>query len=332
MPEKFYWEAIRDALREEMLRDERVFVMGEDVGIYGGAYGATRGLYDEFGEERVRDTPISEAAIAGAAVGAAMAGMRPVAEIMYMDFMTLAMDQFANQGAKNRYMFGGKTTVPMVLRTQGGAGRGIAAQHSQSLESWFMHVPGVLIAIPAYPADAKGLLKESIRSEDVVLFVEHKILYGTKGEVPDGDYTIPLGKANVLRQGKDVTVLSYSHMVLRALEACMKAAAEGIDAEMIDLRCLKPLDMECIIGSVKRTGRVLLASEACATGNAVNEIAMRINEFAFDYLDAPMLRVCARDVPIPMSPVLEDAAIPTADRILEGIRRLAGRKAERAQL
>lgn len=325
MAEKFYWEAIRDALREEMLRDESVFVMGEDVGIYGGAYGATRGLYEEFGEERVRDTPISEAAIAGAAVGAAMVGMRPVAEIMYMDFMTLAMDQFVNQGAKNRYMFGGKTTVPMVLRTQGGAGRGIAAQHSQSLEAWFVHAPGVLIATPAYPADTKGLLKESIRSDDVVLFVEHKMLYGTKGEVPDGDYTVPLGKANVLKEGKDVTVISYSYMVLRAFEACNKAAGEGIEAEMIDLRCLKPLDMECIIGSAKKTGRVLLVSEGCKTGNALNEVGMLINEFAFDYLDAPMARVCSRDVPIPMSPVLEDATIPSVERILDGIRKLAGR-------
>ncbi len=325
MPEKFYWEAIRDALREEMLRDERVFVMGEDVGIYGGAYGATRDLYEEFGEERVRDTPISEAAIAGSAVGAAMVGFRPVAEIMYMDFMTIAMDQFVNQGAKNRYMFGGKTTVPMVLRTQGGAGRGIAAQHSQSLEAWFVHAPGVLIVTPATPYDAKGLLKTSIRDDNPILFVEHKMLYKTKGEVPDEEYTIPLGEANVTREGKDVTVVSYSAMALDGLKACGMAEEEGIDAEMIDLCCLKPLDIRCVIDSVKKTGRLVLASGACRNGNVVTEIAMRVNEFAFDYLDAPIARVCAADVPIPMSPVLEDATIPDAGDILEGIKKALAR-------
>jgi len=321
MAEKFYWEAIRDALREEMLRDERVFVMGEDVAIYGGAYGATRDLYEEFGEDRVRDTPISEAAIAGAAVGAAMVGLRPVAEIMYMDFMTIAMDQFVNQGGKNRYMFGGKTTVPMVLRTQGGAGRGIAAQHSQSLEAWFVHAPGVLVVTPSTPYDAKGLLKASIRDNNPVLFIEHKMLYKTQGEVPDEDYEIPLGQANVMREGKDVTVVSYSATALKALEACNKAEEEGIDAEMIDIRCLKPMDIQSVIESVKKTGRLVLCSEGYKNGNAVNEIAMRVNEFGFDYLDAPMVRVCAADVPIPMSPVLEDAAIPNPARILEGIKR-----------
>jgi len=322
MPEIYYWEAIRDALREEMRRDPRVFVMGEDVGIYGGAYGATRGLYEEFGPERVRDTPISENTIVGAAVGAAMMGMRPVAEIMYMDFMTLAMDQFVNQGAKNRYMFGGKTTVPMVLRTEGGAGRGIAAQHSQSLEAWFVHVPGVLIAIPSTPYDAKGLLKTAIRGDDPVLFVEHKMLYNKKGEVPEGDYTIPLGQAVIRRPGKDVTVVSYSRMALVSLEACNALAAEGIEAEVIDLRCLKPLDIEMVLASVKKTGRLVLVSEACSEGNAVNEIAMRVNEHAFDYLDAPMVRVCAANVPIPMSPVLEDAAIPNKERVMAAVRQL----------
>jgi len=321
MPEKFYWEAIRDALREEMLRDERVFIMGEDVAIYGGAYGATRDLYEEFGEDRVRDTPISEAAIAGAAVGAAMMGYRPVAEIMYMDFMTIAMDQFVNQGAKNRYMFGGKTTVPMVLRTQGGAGRGIAAQHSQSLEAWFLHAPGVLVVTPSTPYDAKGLLKTAIRDDNPILFIEHKMLYKTKGEVPDEDYTIPLGEAKVMREGTDVTVVSYSATALKALEACETAAEEGIDAEMIDIRCLKPLDIRSVLESVKKTGRLVLSSEGCKNGNAVTEIAMQVNEFGFDYLDGPMVRVCAADVPIPMSPVLEDAAIPNTQRILDGIKR-----------
>jgi len=321
MPEKYYWEAIRDALAEEMRANPKVFVMGEDVGLYGGAYGATRGLFEEFGPERVRDTPISEMAIVGAATGAAMCGWRPVAEIMYMDFMTLAMDQFANQAAKNRYMFGGKTTVPLVLRTEGGAGRGIAAQHSQSLEAWFVHVPGVLIAIPSTPYDAKGLLKTAMRGNDPVLFVEHKMLYGTKGEVPDGDYTVPFGRAAVRRIGKDVTVVSYSRMALVALEACNAVAAEGIDAEMIDLRTLKPLDLPTILDSVRKTGRLVLVSEGCKSGNAVCEIAMLVNEHAFDALDAPIARVTAADCPVPMSPPLEAAMIPDAKRVAEAIRK-----------
>jgi pyruvate/2-oxoglutarate/acetoin dehydrogenase E1 component len=319
MAEICYWQAVRDALREEMIRDPRVFILGEDVAIYGGAYGATRGLYEEFGAERVRDSAISEAAIAGAAVGAAMCGYRPVAEIMYMDFMTIAMDQFCNQGAKNRYMFGGKTCVPMVLRTEGGAGRSIAAQHSQSLEAWFMHVPGILIVCPATPYDAKGLLKAAIRSNDPVLFIEHKMLYGTKGEVPDGDYVLPLGQAVIRREGKQITVASYSRMALRCNAVCQKLAAQGVDAEMIDLRCLRPLDLRCILQSVKKTGRLLLVSEGCADNNAVNEIAMRVMEHAFDYLDAPIARLCAANVPVPMSPPLEDAAIPNEAAIEKAI-------------
>jgi pyruvate/2-oxoglutarate/acetoin dehydrogenase E1 component len=320
MAEICYWQAVRDALREEMIRDPRVFILGEDVAIYGGAYGATRGLYEEFGAERVRDSAISEAAIAGAAVGAAMCGYRPVAEIMYMDFMTIAMDQFCNQGAKNRYMFGGKTCVPMVLRTEGGAGRSIAAQHSQSLEAWFMHVPGILIVCPSTPYDAKGLLKAAIRSNDPVLFIEHKMLYGTKGEVPDGDYVLPLGQAVIRREGKQITVASYSRMALRCNAVCQKLAAQGVDAEMIDLRCLRPLDLRCILQSVKKTGRLLLVSEGCADNNAVNEIAMRVMEHAFDYLDAPIARLCAANVPVPMSPPLEDAAIPNEAAIEKAIR------------
>jgi len=326
MPEITYRDAIREALREEMLRDERVFVMGEDVGIYGGAYSATKGLYDEFGAERVLDTPISEMAIAGAAVGAAMAGLRPVAEIMYVDFMTLAMDQFVNQGAKNRYMFGGRTTVPMVLRTEGGAGRGIAAHHSQSLESWFVHAPGVLVVAPATPYDAKGMLKAAIRSDDLVLFLEHKMIYGTKGEVPEGDYTVPLGQAAVRREGADVTLCGYSRQALNCQIAGERLSDEGIDAEVIDLRSLKPLDIDCILASVKKTGRLVLVSEAYRNANWVCEIAMRVNEFAFDYLDAPIQRVCAADVPVPMSPVLEAAAIPDPDRIVAAAKAIVPRK------
>jgi pyruvate/2-oxoglutarate/acetoin dehydrogenase E1 component len=305
-----------------MRRDPKVFIMGEDVGLYGGAYGATRGLFEEFGGERVKDTPISEMAITGAACGAAMAGYRPVAEIMYMDFMTLAMDQFVNQAAKNRYMFGGKTSVPMVLRTEGGAGRGVAAQHSQSLEAWFVHAPGVLVAMPATPYDAKGMLKTAIRSDDPVLFIEHKMLYKTKGEVPDGDYTVPFGKAAILREGSDVTIVSYSRMSLVGMEAAELLAAEGISAEVIDLRTVKPLDMATVLESVRKTGRVVLVSEGCSNGNVVCEIAMRINEHAFDFLDAPMARVCSADVPVPMSPVLEEAMMPSAEKIAAAARKV----------
>ena len=316
MAEKFYWEAVKDAIREEMLRDDRVFVMGEDVGIYGGAYGATRGLYEEFGEERVRDTAISEAAIAGAACGAALLGMRPIAEIMYIDFSTIAMDQIVNQAAKMRYMFGGKMSVPMVMRTEGGAGRGIAAHHSQSLESWYVHVPGLLVAMPATPYDAKGLLKTAIRDDNPIMFIEHKMLYGTRGDVPDEEYAIPLGKADVKREGSDVTIITYSKMVLDSLQAADTLAAQGVEAEVLDLRCLKPIDMEAVLASVEKTGKVLLVSEGYSNVNALCEVAMRIMEHGFDFLDAPIARVCAADVPVPMSPVLEEASLPTPDKIV----------------
>jgi pyruvate/2-oxoglutarate/acetoin dehydrogenase E1 component len=315
-----YWQAIQEALREEMIRDPRVFLLGEDIGIYGGAYGATRGLIEEFGEERVRDTPISEATIGGAAVGAAMAGLRPVAEIMYVDFTPLAMDQIANQGAKNRYMFGGKTTVPMVVRTEGGAGRNIAAHHSQSLEALWTHFPGIYVVMPATPYDAKGLLKAAIRDDNPVMFIEHKMLYGLEGLVPDEDYIIPYGVADVKRPGKDVTLITYSRMVHRALEAAEKLEAEGTSVEVIDLRTLKPLDMETIAASVRKTGRVVGLTEGYKTGSFVSELAMRIQEELFDWLDAPIVRVCAADVPVPMSDPLEDAAIPNVARIIAGIR------------
>jgi pyruvate/2-oxoglutarate/acetoin dehydrogenase E1 component/TPP-dependent pyruvate/acetoin dehydrogenase alpha subunit len=317
-----YWEAIRDALREEMLRDPAVFVMGEDVGLYGGAYGATRGLFEEFGGERVRDTPISEATIGGAAVGAAMAGLRPVAEIMYVDFTPLAMDQIANQGAKNRYMFGGKTTVPMVIRTEGGAGRSIAAHHSQSLEALWVHFPGIYVVMPSTPFDAKGLLKAAIRDDNPVMFIEHKMLYGVEGHVPDEDYAIPLGVADVKREGNDVTVVTYSRMVHRALEAAETLAREGISVEVVDLRTLKPLDMETVAASVRKTGRVVGVTEAYRTGSFLSELAARIQEELFDWLDAPVVRVAAADVPVPMAESLEDAAIPGVAAIVAGIRQV----------
>jgi len=315
-----YREALQEAMREEMERDPSVFLMGEDIGLYGGAYGATRGLYDIFGEERVRDTPISEATIGGAAVGAAMAGLRPMAEIMYVDFTPLAMDQIANQGAKNRYMFGGKTKVPVVIRSEGGAGRSIAAHHSQSLEALWTHFPGIYVVMPSTPYDAKGLLKAAIRDDNPVMFIEHKMLYGMEGFVPEEDYVIPYGVADVKREGSDITVVTYSRMVHRSLEAAEKLAEEGISVEVIDLRTLKPLDMDTVSASVQKTGRVVGVTEAYKTGSFISELAMNIQEQLFDWLDAPVVRVCAADVPVPMSEPLEDAAIPGVDAIIAGIR------------
>lgn len=317
-----YAQALTEAMREEMLRDEYVFIMGEDVGLYGGAYGATRGLLEEFGEDRVIDTPISEATIGGAAVGAAMAGMRPIAEIMYVDFTPLVMDQIANQGAKNRYMFGGKTTVPMVLRTEGGAGRAIAAHHSQSLESLWTHFPGIYVVMPATPYDAKGLLKTAIRDDNPVMFIEHKMLYKEKGPVPEEDYSIPFGVADIKRPGKDLTIVTYSRMVLRSLEAADQLAQEGIDAEVIDLRTLKPLDIETIIKSVQKTGRLVGVTEAYENSSFINEVMMQVNEKAFDYLDAPMVRVAAVNVPVPRAEVLEDLTIPNVGRIVSACRKV----------
>jgi 2-oxoisovalerate dehydrogenase E1 component len=317
-----YAQALAEAMREEMLRDERVFIMGEDVGLYGGAYGATRGLWQEFGEWRVLDTPISEATIGGAAVGAAMAGMRPIAEIMYVDFTPLAMDQIANQGAKNRYMFGGKTTVPMVIRTEGGAGRAIAAHHSQSLESLWTHFPGIYVVMPSTPYDAKGLLKAAIRDDNPIMFIEHKMLYREKGPVPEEEYIVPLGVADIKRQGDDLTIVTYSRMVHRALEAAEILAKGGVDAEVIDLRTLKPLDIETVVTSVKKTGRLVGVTESYENTSFINEVMARVNEEAFDWLDAPMVRVAAANVPVPRAEVLEDLAIPSVQRIIAGCRKV----------
>jgi pyruvate/2-oxoglutarate/acetoin dehydrogenase E1 component/TPP-dependent pyruvate/acetoin dehydrogenase alpha subunit len=317
-----YAAAIQEALREEMQRDERVFILGEDVGLYGGAYGATRGLINEFGEWRVIDTPISEATIGGAAVGAAMAGMRPVAEIMYVDFTPLAMDQIANQGAKNRYMFGGKTIVPLVIRTEGGAGRAIAAHHSQSLEALWTHFPGIYVVMPATPYDVKGLLKAAIRDDNPVMFIEHKMLYKEKGPVPEEDYLIPLGIADIKRKGQHVTLVTYSRMVLKSLEAAEILSREGIEVEVIDLRCLKPLDIETVVQSVKKTGRFVGVTEAYENTSFINEVMAQVNELAFDYLDAPMIRVAARNVPVPRAEILEDQAIPNVERICQACRKV----------
>ncbi|MCG7851300.1 MAG: alpha-ketoacid dehydrogenase subunit beta [Methanosarcinaceae archaeon] len=322
MREITYAEAIQEALREEMIKDERVFLMGEDVGLYGGAYGASRGLFDEFGEWRIIDTPISEATIGGAAVGAAMAGMRPVAEIMYVDFTPLVIDQVANQGAKNRYMFGGMTSVPMVVRTEGGAGRAIAAHHSQSLESLWTHFPGVYVVMPSTPYDVKGLLKAAIRDDNPVMFIEHKMLYKNKGRVPEGDYMIPLGVADIKRPGKDITLVTYSRQVLNALDAADILAKDGIDVEVVDLRSLKPLDTETIVKSVQKTGRFVGVTEAYENTSFISEVMAVVNDEAFDWLDAPMVRVAAANVPVPRAEILEDLAIPNVQRIVDACRKV----------
>jgi len=325
MRELTYAEAIREALRYEMTRDESVFLLGEDVGRYGGAFGVSYGLLDEFGEERVRDTPISEAGIMGAATGAALMGMHPVAEIMFMDFTTIAMDQLVNQAAKLRFMFGGKAKVPLVLRTPGGSGTGAAAHHSQSVEAWFVHVPGLKVVMPSTPYDVKGLLLASIRDENPVVFVEHKLLYKTKGPVPEEEYTIPLGTADVKRSGEDLTIVATSIMVPRALEAAETLAKEGTEAEVVDPRTLKPLDDETIIKSVIKTGRVIVAHEACKTGGVGAEIVARIVESeAFDYLDAPIKRLAGLDIPVPYNRNLERHMVPQAENIVTAARELLG--------
>ena len=323
-----YAEALNEALREEMRRDTTVFVMGEDVAGWGGGgvFGVTKGLADEFGAERVRDTPISEEAIAAVAVGAAATGSRPVAEIMYVDFIGLAMEPIVNQAAKLRYMFGGKAKVPMVIRAQEGAGRGNAAQHSQSLEAWFCHIPGLKVVTPSTPADAKGLLKTAIRDDNPVIFLEHKVLYFTKGPIPSGDVTIPFGIADVKRQGKHVTVVSIHTMVGKALQAAEQLAEEGIELEVIDPRTLVPLDEQTIVDSVKKTGRLIVSHEAYTRGGYGGEIITRVVEAAFDYLDAPPLRVCARDVPVPYAAALETAALPQVDDLVIAARALVNKE------
>jgi pyruvate dehydrogenase E1 component beta subunit len=319
-----YLEAVREGLILEMRQDPEVFLLGEDVGVYGGAFGVSRGMLEEFGPERIRDTPISEAAIAGAATGAALMGMRPIMEIMFMDFLTISMNQLVNQAAKIRFMFGGKASIPMVVRAPAGSGTGAAAQHSQSLEAWFIHTPGIKVVAPSAAADAKGLLISAIRDNNPVIFMEHKLLYRTKGDVAEELYTIPLGKADVKREGSDLTILAYSIMVPRALEAAEQLAEEGINIEVVDLRTLKPLDEEMIIRSVSKTGRVLIAHEAPKTGGFGGELAAVIADSeAFDYLDAPIRRLAGRDIPIPYNRTLERSAVPQVEDIVAAARTLA---------
>ena len=319
-----YRDALREALREEMRRDPSVFLLGEDIGRYwGGAFKVTEGLAEEFGDERVRDTPISESAIIGTAVGAAITGMRPVAEIMFGDLTALAMDQIANQAAKIRYMFGGQTGCPLVIRTPFGAGVNIASHHSQSLEAWFMHVPGLHVAVPSTPYDAKGLLKTAIRGDNPVFFCEHKLLYPIEEEVPDEEYTIPFGVADVKREGTDVTIVATLFMVHKAVNAAEELEKEGISVEVVDPRTLTPLDRQAIIKSVKRTGRIVIVSEDCKTAGVSAEIAAVVAEEALDYLDAPIKRVTEPDTPIPFSPPLEQYVIPNEKSIIKAVKEIA---------
>ena len=323
-----YRDALRRALQDSMRADETVVVIGEEVGAYGGAYGVTKDLIGEFGAARLIDTPISEAGIVGVAIGAAMTGLRPVAELMYVDFLGLVMDQLANQAAKIRYMFGGQIGVPMVLRTQGGTGRSAGAQHSQSLEGWIMHTPGLRLAMPATAADAYHLLRHSLTLPDPVVFIEHKSLYTRKeqADLDDGGCA-PWGTAVVRREGRHATLVTYSRMVHVALAAAETLAGEGVLLEVIDLRTLNPLDMATVTASVERTGRAVVLSEGPLTGGVAAELAARITEECFDYLEDPVIRLAGEDIPIPVSPALEGASIPTPELIVATVRRMLGRAA-----
>ena len=314
-----YSEALNLGIQEEMERDPHVFLIGEDIAKHGGAFGVTRNLLEKFGKERVINTPISEAGIVAAAIGSALSGARPVAEIMYMDFITIAMSQIVNQMAKMRYMFGGKAKLSLVLRTPAGAGRGNAAQHMQSLEAWFVHVPGLIVIMPSTAYDAKGLIKSAIRDDNPVIFIEHKLLYREKGDVPEEEYFIPIGKADIKRAGKDVTIIATSRMVNFALSAAAKLEQENIDVEVVDPRTLVPLDIDTILESVRKTKRVVVVHEACERCGIGAEIIAQIQEKAFDYLDAPMLRVANPNVPIPYAKVLESKAIPDEERIVNAV-------------
>jgi len=315
-----YREALRAALHEEMERDPTVFCLGEGIGERGGSYKVTEGLLAQFGPGRVIDTPLSEAGFVGIGVGAAIAGRRPVVEMLFVDFLLLAMDQVVNQAAKYRFMSGGEGRVPMVIRTQGGAGNSLAGQHSQSLEALYYHVPGLKVVMPSTPRDAKGLLKAAIRDDDPVVFIEHKLLYMTEGDVPDEEYVIPLGLADVKRPGSDVTLVSWSHMVLKSLQAAEELAEEGISAEVIDLRTLVPMDTTCVLDSVRRTGRLVIAQEAIKRGGVGSDIAAIVAEQAFDALRAPIVRVAGLNTTIPFNLALEKAAVPQVGDIVAGVR------------
>lgn len=323
MRELTYLEAIREAMQQKMREDSRVYLIGEDIAEYGGAFGVTVGMLEEFGRERIRNTPISEEAIIGIATGSAVTGMRPIAEIMFSDFITIAMDQIANQAAKIRYMFGGKAKVPLVIRTAGGGGTGAAAQHSQSLEALVVHIPGLKVVMPSCPYDAKGLLISSINDDNPVIFIEHKLLYKNKKciqNVPRQMYEIPLGKGDLKREGSDISIAATSYMVQKSLEAAEKLSQEkSIECEVIDIRTLRPLDIDIILDSIKKTGRLLCVEEAPIFGGFMGEVSAQVSEKGFDWLDAPVARVAGRNCPVPYSLVLEQEMIPGASRIEKGI-------------
>ncbi len=325
-----YLEAIREAMQQMMRCDENIYLLGEDIAEYGGAFGVTVGMVEEFGKERIRNTPISEAAIIGVAVGSAMTGMRPIAEIMFSDFITIAMDQIANQAAKVRYMFGGKASVPMVIRTAGGGGTGAAGQHSQSLEALVAHIPGLKVAMPSCPYDAKGLLISAINDDNPVIFIEHKLLYKNKEYiqyVPEEPYEITLGRGDIKRKGTELTIAATSFMVQKSLKAAEEIRSEkGIDCEVVHLRTLRPLDMGIILRSLEKTGRLMCVEEAPMFGGFMGEVAARAAQDGFDLLDAPILRIAGRDCPVPYSPVLENEMIPGIERIKEGISNMFEKK------
>jgi pyruvate/2-oxoglutarate/acetoin dehydrogenase E1 component len=326
VPELSYREAVRDAMSTAMRRDEDVFIMGEDIAEMGGSMGVTQGMLEEFGPERVRNTPISEMAIVGAGIGAAIAGMRPIVEIMYQDFTTLAMEQIVSQAAKHRYMSGGQIKVPITIRTQGGAGWSPGAQHAQQLEAWFVHVPGLKVVFPSTPEDVRGLLWSSIYEDNPIVFFEHRTLYGIKGEVPDEIEPIEIGKARIHREGEDVTVIATGRLVHESLRAAEHAAEEGISVEVFDPRTLQPLDEDALIASVKRTNRAVVAHEAVTRMGWGAEVAAVVQEKAFDYLDAPVARVGAKFTPIPFAPVMEEWVIPHAKDVLAAIKKTVGKE------
>ena len=323
--EMTYAQAVKEAMCDEMRRDPSVFLMGEDIGVYRGAFGVTQTMYEEFGTDRVMDTPISEAGIVGAAIGAALNGMRPIVELMFSDFMSVCFDMILNQAPKMRFMFGGQVSVPLVIRTPAGCGTGAAAQHSQSLEAMLCHIPGLKVIVPSTPYDAKGLLKAAVRDDNPVVFLEQKTLYRTKGPVPVHDYVLPIGKADIKRIGTDLTIVTYGRMVHDSLRAAETLAGEGISVEVIDLRTLLPMDKETVIESVKKTKRLVIVHEAVKTGGLGGEIAASVCESdAFFYLDAPVRRLASEDVPVPFSAILEKGILPDAEKIAACVRELAG--------
>jgi len=320
-----YKEALREAIMEKIREDKNVFMMGEDIGVYGGAFGLSIGMLDEFGPERILDAPMSEASFTGVGVGAAIMGMRPIVEIMFSDFLTFGADQIANQASKLRFMTGGQLKIPLVVRSPQGSGTGAASQHSQNVEAWFLNIPGLKIVAPSNPYDAKGLLKSSIEDDNPIIFLEHKLLYSTKGEVPEEDYRVPLGKSKVVKNGKDITIVATSIMVKRSLEAAERLGKEGIQVEIIDPRTLKPLDINPIVESVKKTHRLLVVYEGCTTGGIGGEVISRIGESeAFLYLDAPLFRLGGADVPIPYNLNLERKATPQIEKIVSKVKEIVG--------